>query len=204
MNRTKALPVKVVNKRKPTRISKGVKEYVKRAINTDEETKYVDVPVNITASSLGYGYVDFTAAIAQGTSRSNRIGAKIRLLGMRYMFRAEPGDNTNEVRILMLARKQGGTMNTASAIGSLTGPINTDTYHAYRDIWTQLHYIGLVAVDIYQRKYYRGYIPVNRTLNYGTGADAITNSLGVQLHSDSSAVPNPGIVGNVRVYFKDA
>lgn len=200
----KALPVKVVNNKKHTRVSKGVREYVKRAVAADDETKYIDVPVNITAGSAAHGGVDLSAAVSQGTSRSNRIGAKIRVLGMRYMLRGEPGDNTNEVRILILSRKPGGSFLIISALSSLTGPVNTDSYLVYRDIWTQLHYMGLSASDIYQRKYYRGYIPVNRTLNYGTGTEAVTGSLGLQLHSDSSVIPHPGLVGNVRIYFKDA
>lgn len=203
MNRSRALPVKVVNKKKP-KVSKGVKDYVKRAINIEDETKYIDVAVNVTASSAAFGFVELTGAIAQGTSRSNRIGAKIRVLGMRYMMRGESGDDVNEVRILILGRKPGGSISTASALSSLTGPVNTDTFHSYRDIWAELHYIGLFAGNIYQRKYWRGYIPVNRTLNYGTGSNTVTNSLGIQFHSDSAIVPNPGLVGNVRIYFKDA
>lgn len=190
------------------RVTPGVRRYVKRVVSAAEETKYLDIDVTTTASSTTFGAVNIAGAIAQGTSRSNRIGSKIKVIGVRYLIELTAGDNENVCRLLLLQYKPGGNgPATISAIPSLIGPVNTDTYRPMFDRIAEPHFApvdGNSGSTISVNRYYRGYIKMNKMLNFGTGSQPVTDSMYIQLHSDSLAVPNPGIRGFVRIYFKDA
>lgn len=200
---------KYQRKRSSTKaVPKKVKQYVRKAIAGSEETKYLDVPISGTASSTTFYGLALTNAIAQGVSRSNRIGAKIKVLGMRYLVEVDPGDNQNVVRLLMLRYRPGGTGGTTiSAISSLQGAINTDTYSPYLDKIHEARFApvdGSTSATVSINRYYRGYIRVGRVLNFGVGTSSVQNSIFLQFHSDSAIAPNPGVQGFVRIYFKDA
>lgn len=191
------------------RVAPAVKRYVKRVVNKAEETKYIDVLPNITASSVTFGYVDLLGGISQGTSIANRIGDKIKLIGIRYLLQLLPGDNENVCRTLLLNYVKGGAASSApSALQTLLGPVTTrSSFVVYKDWVHEARYVpvdGSTSTTVSLNKYYQGFIKLNKIINYGGTANPVTNTMMLQLHSDSLAAPNPGITGYFRVYFKDA
>lgn len=190
------------------KVSMSTKKYVKRVLNANIETKYVDITVSGTATSSAFYALQLTNSISQGTSRGNRIGARIKVTGLRYLLEVQPGDNENVCRTFMAAYRPGGTTgSTASIIPALLGMANTDTFRIHKDFLHEARFTpvdGSTSATVGINKYYRGFIPLKYRLNYGAGASSVENALLLQFHSDSAIAPNPGITGQIRIYFKDA
>ena len=63
---------------------------------------------------------------------------------------------------------------------------------------------GSSATNVGKYHTYQGDLSVNLTQQYGASTgSAMQNDLLFQFHSDSAAVPNPGVYGYLRVYFED-
>ena len=181
---------------------------VKDVLWRNTETKYVDVPIDITASTvLGAGYVDFNTATAipVGAGRNNRVGNKIKIIGMRYNFVLIPGDDYNEVRIFLASNRDGSSL-SQNIITYLQGPPDTEQYKILRDIHTQCVFAEATAsTSVPYKKYYKGYLKLNMNVQYVPVQNTPSEGgmLGIQFHSDSSLVPNPQVKGFARIYYKD-
>ena len=181
---------------------------VKDVLWRNTETKYVDVPIDITASTvLGAGYVDFNNAtvIPVGAGRNNRVGNKIKIIGMRYDFVLIPGDDYNEVRIFLASNRDGASL-SQNIITYLQGPPDTEQYKILRDIHTQCVFAEATAsTSVPYKKYYKGYHKLNMNVQYVPVQNTPSEGgmLGIQFHSDSSLVPNPQVKGFARIYYKD-
>lgn len=192
------------NGRPRVSLTKKVKDVLWR--NT--ETKYVDVPIDITASTLlGAGSVDFNSAtvIPVGAGRNNRVGNKIKIIGMRYNFVVIPGDDYNEVRIFLASKHDGGSL-TQNIITYLQGPPDTEQFKILRDIHTQCVFAEASATTVVPyKKYYKGYHKLNMNVQYNPSFSTPSEGgmLGIQFHSDSTAIPNPQVKGFARIYYKD-
>lgn len=126
------------------------------------------------------------------------------------MLQLVPGDNENVCRTMIFTYKPGGNSvpTGTPAIPALLGPVKVrEGFIPHKDWVTEQRFApvdGSTSATVSINKYYRGYIRCNRTINYAGTAYPVTNSMYLQLHSDSIAPPNPGITGYFRVYFKDA
>lgn len=195
-----------IYRRRPTRkVSAPVKRYVKRTLNTASETKYYDIAINGTASSTTMYAVNLLN-IGTGNGAGQRIGNKIRVLGFRWFLEKTPGDETNVGRILFLRSNTGASAASTLAISTLLGPVDTRLCKVYKDIISQTIFQEVDSDEFAAlKKMYKGYIRINANATWQAGGVSlpIKYNYVLQFHSDSAIIPNPGIVGWVRVYFKD-
>lgn len=184
---------------------------VKKIVNSQSETKYIDISIGGTASSSSFYGVDFitNGNFPIGSGHNQRIGDKIRVLSLRYILQVQPGDAFNTLRTMIVSRPRAALITSGPpAIPVLLGQANTDTFDIHRDFLTYLHFMpvnGSTSDAAGQYKQYRGKIRINRMVEFD-GGDALPMrgpTIGLQFHSDSSVVPHPGVYGSVRVYYKD-
>lgn len=183
---------------------------VKKVIMSASETKYVDINTDTSASSSSFGWDQFNSAsaIGVGAGRNNRIGNKIKIIGMSYFYRIYPGDYFNECRFLLINRKDGVDINATSAITILQGPTNTESFKILKDNHVQVYYQpyqsgSSTVVPIF--KFIKGKVKLNMNVTYDPTQNnpAEGGMLGFQFHSDSAGTPHPSIKGYCRIYFKD-
>lgn len=201
-------------KKRTRRGGKGeakIARIAKKVMARNVETKFIDIPISGTASTTGLYGVDFiTAALySVGAGSNNRIGNKIKVLGARYMLEVNPGDNFNVYRLLMIKRSDCELISTSIVLSSLLGAVDTHQCSVVRDIIQQVRFApvaGSTSDTVGLRKFYKGYVKLNRTIEFTGALNTPTRgcTLGLQFHSDSALVPHPGLTGYVRVYYKDA
>lgn len=190
------------------KIPKSIKTYVKKAIIKDAEMKYFDTVANNTASSTTFYALDLLA-IPQGVTENNRIGDAIRVHKVKWNLEVEPGDNYNLCRFLLTANQTRTQISTSSLVGALrtSGP-SDNAEPIWMDKFITPKYVAadggtaqaMVPIVL------QGERKVNWIIRYpGSGTqNPMNRNFFFQLHSDSVAVPHPGIYGYFRVYFTDA
>lgn len=189
-----------------------IRKMVNMAIDRNLETKHIDISIGGTASASASYNVDFitNGNFPVGNTVTTRIGNRIKVLGIHYIVEVQPGDNENVFRLLMVQQRNGGLVNTGVVINNLRGPVETDKWKVRRDVIGEVRYApvnGSTADTVGVSKFYRGYLKLNRFIEFdpsGGAAPVKGPALGMQFHSDSTVVPHPGIYGVVRVYYKDA
>lgn len=201
-------------KKRTKRGGKGeakIARIAKKVMARNVETKFIDIPISGTASTTGLYGVDFILAslYAVGAGSNNRIGNKIKVLGARYMLEVTPGDNFNVYRLLVIKRSDCDPIFSSTPLSTLLGPVDTHQCSVVRDIIQQVRFApvdGSTSASVGLRKFYKGYLKLNRTIEFTGALNTPTRgcTMGLQFHSDSAIAPHPGIIGYVRVYYKDA
>jgi len=195
-------------KTKSLAVSPAVKSYVNRAIARNEELKFFDTAINGTASSVSYLGVDLLK-VAQGVTQQNRIGDIINVKRIQMKINFQPGDDWNRLRFLVATNPTTQPDSTTSLISSLRTTAPTENSVIWLDKWLTLHYGSTKGAtnDQYPADQYLSVDKaVNWKIHYASGATAnpLNRQLYLQLHSDSTILPNPGIQGYVRIWFTDA
>lgn len=187
-------------------VPKQLKTYVNKAIKRRAEWKYHDVAVSGTASS-GAFYGLNLLAIPQNATVNGRVGDKVQIQKVEWFWETRPGDNFNSVRHLLFVNNNNLTGGAGAAITSLTGPVDPD---AGKVILDQNYSVWFVAADGATAqaeiiKYFRGKKKIVRNLLFASGvtAEPVNWKMGFQFHSDSAALPNPGVTGYIRIWFTD-
>nr|QBX89320.1 putative capsid protein [Insect-associated ssDNA molecule] len=188
-----------------------IRRIAQKVVDKNVETKYKDLTISGTASSTTFYGVHFNlpSQIPVGSGFDNRVGNRIKLLGYRYHLQVSPGDNFNVFRLLMVSRRDCQDIASTSAVTSLLGPINTDIFYAHKDVIAETRFApvaGSTADTVGIKRFYKGYVKLNRYIEYSGAASYPTKgiSIGMQFHSDSAIIPHPGVEGYIRVYYKDA
>lgn len=177
------------------------------------EVKFYSANLTSTWSSVSTTQVtlDATDAIASGTSWNQRIGTKVRILGIAITGALCGGqtsgvadDPYNSFRMLITEQDYSGTV-TATTPGYVTTAqsLNVDKIHACRDLILQSS--GSDST---------GYMPTSAWINWPVTLNVLVkynsaghpiNSLKVTMVSDSSTTPNPGFTnGQWTIAFIDS
>lgn len=212
-----------------------IKKIVAKAINKNVEMKmriyqYNSVGVGITGSGVGdfssisYGSASIAAGlcagIANGTGEGQRIGNSIKLKGFQINWALQPGDNTNYVRILLLAPKkqvdlssvanftQQALSNQGSSGTQWLQPVDTDVHKVLMDkrIWFQFRPVdGSTATSVAQARFVKKFIKFNKKIVWQLSAPTVPlREIYLLALSDSAAVANPGAVaGFVKIWYQD-
>lgn len=207
---------------------KTVARIARRQAYRIQETKEVTYgPSTGNFGSFNYGassaLVGCFGSIANGTLENQRIGNRIFARGVYIYFAMQPGDNSNDVRLLVVqpTRSAGATpipasqtatfvnsvmSNSASNSQQYLQPVDTDRWTVLYDKCFNLRYLplgGSSADTVPQTKIIRKYIKVNRTLQWDDTGN-MNNDVYIIGLSNSAAIPNPGnVAGFIKSYFKD-
>lgn len=221
--------VRCRNTRRPTRT--GVtKKYVRSAIKKASETKERRrlLPTDLVgANSISFGSGALIAGLygdtAQGAGHTQRIGNRIRAVGLNMDFWLEGGDTTNLMRCIVVTPRKGGIRyqptdkanfvqnlfsNTVSSSVQHLAPVDTSRWKVHYDKSIFLRYVPTfgsgLSTDVYAMKHHvKKFIKFNRPVQFDDQGQ-ITDDIYLVMLSDSSAPPHPGvIVGFVNAYFKD-
>lgn len=183
-------------------------------------------PASVSLASVGFGSSAIAPVlcngITQGTGDSNRIGNNIRLIGIKFQFAVQPGDNTNYFRLLILRPKNeiynfptgGSTLvqnilsGTASSATQWLAPVDTDRYQVFYDKRAYLDYgavDGSTSTTVPKRiKFFERFIKLNTSVQWDFEGNIMRDFLLLAI-SDSTIAPNPGVVaGYLKLYYTDA
>lgn len=164
------------------------------------ELKFHDVsisdimsPGGIVHSLLG----DISRVIPQGTSRTDRIGSKVRLKSMFMNFELTWKDDTYiadqvSVRLTLVAAPTNNGYSTPGYTSifndaSVTGLRNITNYHQFKVLWDRTYELA----DLSRVRTRRMRIPINRVLVYGP-TDAIeANAIYLLTTYDGHTIEDP-------------
>lgn len=204
------------------------KKQIKDEIFASQETKQIAYPYTQGGfSSFTYGsgsaILGCFGGINQGVTESTRIGSRIYARSIGIYLAMQPGDNNNNVRLLVVQAKKdaGGTpilpVNAGSFIQSILSnapsssiqylqPVDTDRWQVLMDKCFNLRYLPLAGDSpnlTPQVKIIKKFIKINRPMQWD-----LTNTMNDDVYiialGDSAASPNPGAVaGFFKSYWKD-
>lgn len=213
------------------RIKRIATECVKKNIETKSLTmQYSSVGIDpvggspISFGSVGYGssalVTGLGRALANGTADGQRIGNKALLKGVYIRFNLAPGDNSNNIRF-MLVRPKGQVIVTsvASFVSQLLSnqgssgtqwlqPIDTDIWYVKMDWQKFMRYEEVdTGVEIPLNYRLNRFIkfPKGLKLEWNQGNNQPATDLYLVAISDSAAIAHPGVIaGFVKLYYTDA
>lgn len=159
------------------------------------EKKYYDVPVNHAAEYAAWTIYELSGFIVPGTSKKQRIGAKIDMFKAFGHTTLTSGDGTNDVRLIIVKPKRGNSVVSAQ-LPDLNAPIDTETFTVLYD---RHFYLNQEAT--YQKMINWRIRPGK--LTYADGIVQAGNGIYVCARSDSTITPNPFFAGYWRLYYTD-
>ncbi len=180
-----------------------------RAPNRQTELKYIDAATFVASVISTTMNTTYMSAITQGSNVSNRVGIQIEAHRLDYRLAFVTGDATNVIRFMVLVDTipQGATFAQSDlflvgGIASLMPAwennhrfivlhdefLSVDTYNPQK---TRTGTVDLQGIQVR----YQG------TTNNISAARA--NAIYVLFLSDSGAVPQPTVSGDIRFWFKD-
>lgn len=186
-----------------------VRNMIASVINTGDELKYIDMPnVAATGVSSTMNAVHMTG-ITQGTSVNNRIGNEIRIEKVDILITWIAGDATNFGRILVVKDMQPNKAAFAQTDLFVNGSdaqswFNEDNKHRFKIFLDWTCDIGTAGPGSQTCKMS---VPLKGVTYYTGASNSIANvtsdAFFIVYISDSGAVPNPTITGNVRLWFRE-
>ncbi len=191
------------------KVPASVKRYVRQVVSSSEETKIWSTDISITASSLAYGYANLLN-VPQSVAANNRVGNKIRVKKVRVHLFTRPGDNYNTTRLLIWKTPFAADASTSTVLSSLPGaPAIQFNPYLKTDKWLVPKFVavdGNTANQAEDQPAFYADFDMDLLVQYASGSTSIpiNCAIGLQFHSDSAAIPNPGLYGYVSVYFTDA
>lgn len=197
--------VKKTYKKKMYRNNSGIKNYVKKMINKNIETKLVVATftdVAITSTLL----VPYTYAfndISQGVGQQQRIGNLVRCTSMKYNLFITGADSTNSVRIIFYIPRDPTTVMAGLAFNQAP---DIDQFTVLKDMFITTSNTGNNCI----RKV--GWLNFKRGKSTGmpvfysssTPASVTKNRILMYCVSDSGAPSHPTLNGYTRLFYKDA
>lgn len=191
-------------RRRKRRNYSGVKKLIQRTINSNLETFHKDFEIDTTIHDEGRTpYSIALNGVATGDSASTRTGNQITVTGIYGKFVLTGSDTTNIVRIILYIPKN--PTEEISTI-SITALLDVDKFTVLSDKLYNLSTSGPIMRTIVMAKnFHRGSRKGITTQYHSTGAsDFSKNPIYLYAVSDSAAINDPTIQGNIRCYYKDA
>jgi hypothetical protein len=186
---------------------------------TSGSMKYASYAINHNPTTTGafYSFVGSDSAatssnpIVAGTSRSTRIGSRLRLKKIILKYETTAGDESNQVRVMIVQSKRGAFASTAGDF--VEQPSGTSGRNADPPKWASIDvlydsvhhaYIG-VAANQTTRFAEHGTIvvPKRSLITYNDGNDVCDYPIYLVTFSDSSAAPHPGMFGFITIFWED-
>jgi hypothetical protein len=180
--------------------------------------KYVSYAINQSPSTTGtfnsFIGSDSSATasnpIQAGTSRSTRIGSRIRVKKVILRYESIAGDESNQIRVLLVQSKRGAFASTASDFIEVLGSgRNADPpkWASIDVLYDSVHhtYLGAAANQT-TRFAEHGCIafPKRPLITYNDGNDICDYPIYLILFSDSGSAPHPSVVGFISIFWEDA
>lgn len=185
-------------------VPKQVKSYVNQAIRKATELKYIDFDINGTASTLGTYQVRLNT-IGVGTGYNQRIGDSVKLRRIEWDLEVQAGDNFNITRTIIGACRN--STYPPVPIATLYGGTNPDFGPYLLDKKNFVRFFpvdGSSTTQVAEIQFIKGARKMKHHLQFNSGSLTASNwNIYIQFHSDSTLIPNPGIKGNVRIWFTD-
>jgi len=216
-------------KRKRTyrRVPKTVKKYVRRAVNSNIETKYKISTVDNLVARPNYNQDTVTNIQwpSQGTTDISRIGDKIRVINIKLWFEWSQAVNNDITRLRLIIVQGKDTYWTATdAIldvnynneeSIIHAPYQHDLRSTYNVLWDKVYTINGTeisrAITDPSPKYYQvvNFRPKSKVIKFVSGSSTqVVNNIYVMWVSDKGIVAlssqGPLIYWNSIVTFKDA
>ena len=193
----------------------ATKAFVKKAIQKDDETKYLETAS--TGLSIDYnGTVTDLSVIAQGTTDGQRIGDKVKLRGIRLQMILNIGDVTQHIRI-MIVQFRGNTQTAgAPTIGQVLVPTTLGTINApiANRVWDLTQQFNVLYDKIYTLEgvskpvvHIRRTISIKyakRLISYYQALTTGANKIYLMMVSDSGAATHPTAQFQIRLMYDDA
>lgn len=202
-----------VRKRKVSPVA--TKQYVKKLVRKEVETKYYDDYTSWSGTAIDWtGSLVRLTTIAQGTTDITRVGDKLTLRAVRIKLNFVAADATQCMRLIVFQWYPNTTLvtpttaNILNVVGSPQG-VNSMYIHDYDNQFKVL-YDRRIAMVLGQNNDYKA-ISINvplkfakKTINFTAASTAGSNHIYIMAISDSGAVGHPSITMYSRVWFDDA
>lgn len=189
-------------------IPKSWKAYVQKAIVKEQEMKYWEIDYTTSASSAIFGYANLMD-IPQGDGANERIGNQIRVHKIEIKGAIEPGDNSNNTR-LIIGTNIGDTPSAPTSI--ISNLFSSGVDHRVDVLWDKFytpcylsaHGNGTAQSAEYKNVHFKK--KVNWLVKYASGSTLppYNRSYFSQFHADSALIPHPRVTAYSKVWFTDA
>lgn len=197
-------------------VTKGValtpaqKREVKKLVSHVPELKWADLGLNaITVSNAPL--VNALSLIPQGQSSSQRIGDSVHIDHLSIRYRVRYGDSNQYIRVIIFQWHPSSTPTAADILANgVSGGIDNTSFYQQntKQLYSIIHdaeYDILQAGDSFAHSYHadlrRGFQKTMVASN--TAGTTSTNKIYSLLWSDSSVVPHPDIILNLRTFYRD-
>lgn len=186
---------------------------------TQGSMKYASYSLNHnpTTSGLFYSFVGSDSAatssnpIQAGTSRSTRIGSRIRIKKIIFRYESVAGDESNQIRFMVVQSKRGAFASTAGDFveqpsGTVGRNADPPKWASIDVLYDSVHhtYIGAAANQTTRFAEHGGIVkPKRSVITYNDGNDICDYPIYVVTFSDSGAAPHPGIYGFITIFWED-
>ncbi len=188
-------------------VSKKVKQYVKKTIQSHQETNMRHV--GGTTAGIGDGVVlaglnlhlsDISAGDAQG----QRQGNQITVTSVRFKGYLELGDSQNIVRIIMYIPKSAGAVISTNT--SLSDPVDFDQFTVLKDVKVHANSNGnyYSLFNLFKRFNKGQRKGMSQLYSSTTSTSYSKNPLWIYMCSDSTAAPSPALAYERLLTYKDA
>jgi hypothetical protein len=186
---------------------------------TQGSMKYASYSINHNPTTAGsfYSFVGSDSAAAAsapiqaGTSRSTRIGSRLRIKKIIFKYETTAGDESNQVRVMLVQSKRGAFASTAGDF--VEQPSGTPGRNADPPKWASIDvlydsvhhaYIGAAANQTTRFAEHGCCVkPKRSVITYNDGNDVCDYPIYLVTFSDSSAAPHPGVFGFLTVFWED-
>lgn len=195
--------------RRKRKVGKTVKRFVKAQINKNLEYKYHTAYYN-PSSIPNNGTVTALINISQGLLDIERVGDEIKLRTITFRYTVTVADNHNFLRFIIFQFKTSNVFPpSVSSVLNGTSPTHLSQYNVdnrsnYQVLYDRTHVMDTddpakIITGRVNMKYCK------RKLQFIAGSPTQgTNMIYALAISDSSAAPNPSIIGEINFWYTDA
>lgn len=198
------MPRKFVKRARAPKRKYVTKTQVNRMIATRRETKFFTTSYDeIAIQDSGRSPLSTELTnITSGDGQSQRTGHQVDVTGFYGKFVIGAGDTTNIVRLVICMPRVAATpLSGLSVIDLLDFDQYTVLYDRYHTVGTGNLQTKMIEI---KRKFDFGTRKgISVHYSSGTGTDVTKNAIYLYAVSDSTAVADPIISGNLRLYYKD-
>lgn len=174
---------------------------------------------NFSSISFGSGAIStqLCNGISQGVTDGQRIGNRVKLIGVKIYFPIQNAgsDLYNQIRFLLIRPKTdrlgvGGTLIQNVFSGTVSGPtqwaspVDTERYKVYMDKVYNIHNIDGGSSGVIQpTRFLKRFFKLNASVQWDDEGNIMRDFLLIGI-SDSGSIPNPGVIaGHVKLYYTD-
>lgn len=190
--------------RKPYYRRRGTYKLAKRAAKSvlwkQSETKYIDY--TWTNSNILYkNVIELLQYIQKGTSRNQRVGNQVKVIGLRYQFTFVGRDVDDHIRFMIALPKNMDVSGQDANWPDVNQPLKTELIRALRDT-----NVTIDAETGNTQRVFKGKIkfPRGRMITFNTELPTLDKPLCAYFTCNVPGLLSyPRLYGYVRVYYKD-